>query len=314
MFWCLFTCAAGQGHQRGDAAFDILPDGLGLGLGVGRGAGQTLVELHQHRLERRQRVAGGRGALAQPLAGLGAGLVDQLGRLLDDLARLGQPRIEGDNGLLPGGEGGFAKLIHLAARRRDMAFGGLPRLGGAGGEHADRVLGAFFQRLALTPGQFGDHAHRVAAPSRPAGRARPRRSWESSRRCSPAAAMVWRNTSALWALAVAAQFGRAAAGPGNRFAQLGAQRFGFHRIGLVVGAQAVGGRDQGGALFGQALLDGSGLIDDAQPRGFQPVDLAGQVVGGGFCRVAGLAGGGGEIGGAGGERGLGLAHLRLGQV
>ena len=111
-----------------------------------------------------------------------------------------------------------------------------------------------------------------------------------------------------------AELGRAATGAGDGFAQLRAQGFGLHRIGLVIGAQAVGGRDQGGALFGQALLDGAGLVDDAQARRFQPIDLAGEGVRGGFRRVAGLAGGGGQVGGAGGQRGLGLADLGFGQV
>ena len=83
---------------------------------------------------------------------------------------------------------------------------------------------------------------------------------------------------------------------------------------LLLGAQGVGDGDQRGALLGEAVLQRAHLVADAAAGGLQPADLAAEILGGDARDVDRFAGGGGEVGGAGRQRGLGLAQLGLGEV
>jgi hypothetical protein len=100
----------------------------------------------------------------------------------------------------------------------------------------------------------------------------------------------------------------------NDLGEMGPLGLGLGGEGLVFGPKAVSDADQRGALPGQAFLGHADLVADAQPGGFQPRDLAGEVLAGDTGGVRCLAGGGGQVGGPCGQRGLGLADLGLGQV
>ncbi len=108
---------------------------------------------------------------------------------------------------------------------------------------------------------------------------------------------------------VAAQIDVVGGGAGLRqmIQKLGALALDLGREVFLIGAQGIGGRDQGGALLAQAFLNGLNLFGDAGAGRLQPQGLAGQIVGGGAGGFLGFVGGGGQIGGAGGQGGLGLA-------
>lgn len=98
------------------------------------------------------------------------------------------------------------------------------------------------------------------------------------------------------------------------FDQLGALAFHLGGEVLLIGAQGVGGGDQGGALLAEAFLDGLNLLGDARAGVLKSDGLARQIVGGHAGGVLGFACGGGEVGGARGEGGLGFTQLRLSQI
>ena len=98
------------------------------------------------------------------------------------------------------------------------------------------------------------------------------------------------------------------------FDQLSALAFDLGGEVLLIGAQGVGGGDQGGALLAEAFLDGLDLLGDARTGVLKSDGLARQIVGSDPSGVLGFAGGGGEVGGPGGERRFGFTQLRLSQV
>ena len=112
----------------------------------------------------------------------------------------------------------------------------------------------------------------------------------------------------------AIQIARGAARDGKMFDQLSALAFDLGRKILLIGAQGVGGGDQGGALLAEAFFDGLDLLSDARTCVLKSNGLARQIVGGHAGGVLGFTSGGGEVGGASGKGSLRFTKLRLSQV
>ncbi len=100
----------------------------------------------------------------------------------------------------------------------------------------------------------------------------------------------------------------------DELGKLGGVGLGLVGKGLVVGLQRLGQGDQRRPLFGEAAFDGAHLLGDPYARGLQAGDVAGKVLAGRTGRVARLSGRGGDLGGPGCERRLGLAQLGFGDL
>ncbi len=103
-------------------------------------------------------------------------------------------------------------------------------------------------------------------------------------------------------------------GVGDDLGQLGLLGLHPDREVLVVGPHRMRHRHQGRALLGEGVLHGPDLVANADGGGFQARDLTRQVFAGQARGVAGVSGGGGQVGGARRQRRFGFADLDLGEV
>ena len=222
-------------------------NGRRLRFGVGRRAREPLVDLGQHALQRRQRAASGFGAGREALVDPRTRLIDQAGGLLDHLAGFGQPGLE----------------------RRLGAF---LRFRRGRGHQAARGARLGLERFPLAGGDLGDGPQRLRRLRRDlvallAGRGRERAQLFGGR--------LDHLPQHLGALGGGlAELGGAFAGLARDRDQLRALRLRFGGIGLVVGAHAVRGGDQGRALLAHALLDRTGLRAGAGVDRLQSLELA----------------------------------------
>ena len=241
-----------------------------------------------------------------------SGQIDHVGGLGDDAAGAVDPRLGRLIGLLGGVEQGFAQAVGANLGLFDRGLSGGALFVGRGLKRLQRTAGLLDQQVAGLSGQAFKAIQRqlggvVEAVGLALGHLH-----QGLELVDHGLDLGLDGGGGL--IAALVQVVGGGAGLGQVVQKLGALALDLGREVFLIGTQGVGGRDQGGALLAQAFLDGLNLFGDAGAGRLQPQGLAGQIVRGGASGFLGFVGGGGQVGGASGQGGLGLTQLGLGQV
>ncbi|MNI08396.1 hypothetical protein D3C73_614320 [compost metagenome] len=300
------------GGQSVQAFLDGGADSIDPRPGFVRQAGGALVHLGDGLFDRAQNIRHLRQGGLQAFDQFLAGHVDHVSRLGDDAAGAVDAGLGGLIGLLGRVEQGFAQPVGADLRLFDRRLRGGALLVGRGLEHLQRAPRLLEQQVAGFGGQGLEPIQRqlggvVEAVGLALGHVH-----QGLELIDHRIDLGLDGGGGVIALLVQVVGG--GAGLGQVIQKLGALALDLSREILLVGAQGIGGRDQGGALLAQAFLNRLNLFGDARAGGLEPQGLPREIVGGGAGGLLRLAGGGGQVGGAGGQGGLGLAKLGLGQV